>query len=261
MHLKPSLLAIILTCLFLQPFESVVNAAELTIDEIINIAGRQRMLTQRIAKSYLLIGQGVATDKFNQQLQAGQQLFEKQLVQLASFLKNQQQDVLLVPMQGQWSTFSQLVTQKPQFNQADNVIKEGDRLLAACEQLVIVLEQQVKGKKGRLINLAGRQRMLSQRIAMLYAGLSWRVTGGDLQQHLQAAVDEYDRALVMLRSSSVNNEALNSALDKVISQWRFSRSGFNFMKNNQYVPFVIAATTEFMLKKMEGITSQYEAIH
>ncbi|MDE1461134.1 type IV pili methyl-accepting chemotaxis transducer N-terminal domain-containing protein [Spartinivicinus poritis] len=261
MCVKRSLLTMILTCLLLQPFEPVVSATELSIDGAINIAGRQRMLTQRLTKSYLLIGQGVATGKFKQQLQAGQQLFEKQLAQLANFLNKQKQDALLVPIQIQWSTFNLLITQKPLLNQAGKVIKEADRLLAVCDQLVVTLEQQAKGKKGQLINLAGRQRMLSQRIAMLYAGLSWGVKESDLQKQLQIAVDEYDRALVILRDSAVNNGLLNSALDKVISQWRFSRSGFNFMKNNQYVPFVIAATTESMLKKMERITSQYEAIN
>lgn len=258
---KFALLLIIFFCGWLQPFRLVASAPVLTMDAAINVAGRQRMLTQRIAKSYLLIGQGVATRKFTQQLQSGLQLFEQQLAQLNHYFKQQNNEKVLLSVQQKWLKFNQAVQQKPGIDQVFKVIKAADSLLVRCEQLVITLEQQAKSKKTRMINLAGRQRMLSQRIAMLYVGLSWGVVENELQENLQTAINEYDKALGILRVSPVNNVDLNIALDRVISQWQFSRSGFEFMENDQYVPFVIAATTESMLKKMEGITSQYEAIY
>ena len=57
------LLVLLATCLQAQPAWAVISAAE-----AMNLSGMQRMLSQRIAKSYLMLGAEVRPEQAGQQL-------------------------------------------------------------------------------------------------------------------------------------------------------------------------------------------------
>ncbi len=255
-----NLLLSLLLVVSLGSFSSVSFAETLTIDSAINKAGRQRMLTQRIVKSYLLIGQDVATETAQEQLDASIALFEEQLEELETYAPNQSINDALQAVRQQWNQFRRSAIAKPTKSDALAMIQEGEKTLANCEKVVQRLEAYSGNQKGKLINISGRQRMLSQRIGMFYAAKSWNLDSEVLNQPFKQAMDEYDQALRVLTASKLNTSEINTALDKVISQWEFSRSGFEQMENGRYVPFIIQVTTESMLKKMNKITGMYEQV-
>lgn len=238
-----------------------LNAQELTIDSAINKAGRQRMLTQRILKSYLLVGQNVDADSAQRQLDQSIALFEQQLDELDEFTSNKSVVKSLERVSNQWQGFRQRVIEKPSTKNALDIINEGDELLVSCEKVVKNLEKMADSRKGNIINVSGRQRMLSQRIGMLYSAHSWGVDNRNLSKNLEIAIKEYDDALVLLQASPINTKEISKALAKVANKWEFSRSGFSQMDNERYVPFIIQVTTESMLKKMNKITGLYEALN
>ncbi|BES70233.1 hypothetical protein RE428_12510 [Marinobacter nanhaiticus D15-8W] len=251
-------LAIVMITLFLTPTTGTADI--LNIDAAINKAGMQRMLTQRIAKSYLLIGQDVATDTALKQLDGSVALFEQNLGELEDFSPTREITASLGDIRDSWNQFRQSAISQPKRDQALSVIKQASRLLELCDKNVQLFETYSGGRKGELINLAGRQRMLSQRIGMLYVAKSWRIDDQTVEEGFALAMKDFDSALGLLTQSPLNTEEINQALSDVVSQWQFSRSGFELDESGRHVPFVIQVTTESILKKMDAITNLYTSL-
>ena len=76
------------------------------------------------------------------------------------------------------------------------------------------------------MNLSGMQRMLSQRIAKLYLALSWHLPIEQLPQSFAHTVGEFEQALLTLQKAPQNTSEINSGLQKVDAQWRFSQAGW-----------------------------------
>lgn len=69
-------------------FDAAIHDAQAQIanvNEAINKAGRQRMLSQRMAKAYLQVGQDIDADRSKKILDGSISLFDRQLVELKNF--------------------------------------------------------------------------------------------------------------------------------------------------------------------------------
>ena len=203
-----------------------VSWAGISAAEAINLSGMQRMLSQRIAKNYLMIGSEVRVEQANHQLDESLAQFDSNLQTLEQYADSPALQEQLEQLQQLWQPFRLQVLQRPRADQALQVIGQSQALLDASEALVQGIEQHSGAKTVRLVNSSGRQHMLSQRIAMLYLAASWRVPVVDLDKQLQQSVTEFDAALQELFAAPLNDTQSLALLNKVKAQWRFSQSGF-----------------------------------
>jgi hypothetical protein len=156
-----------------------------------------------------------------------------------------------------WQPFKLQVLQRPQADQALQVIGQNQALLNASEALVQSIERHSGAKRVQLVNSSGRQRMLSQRIAILYHAASWRVPVTDLGTQLQQSVAEFDAALNELFAAPLNDAQSLALLDKVKAQWRFSQSGFRLSSDGRYIPTVICSSCDNLQLLMNQLTLLY----
>ena len=228
--------------------------------EAMNLSGMQRMLSQRIAKSYLMIGAEVRSEQALQQLDQSVARFENNYQALAEYAPSAEIGAALEQVGESWQHYRELALSRPTREQAVLLLALSDQLLAQSEALVQLIEAHTGSAGARLVNRSGRQRMLSQRIAKLYLALSWRLPVEGLEQQLQQATGEFEAAQQELLGAEQNTPQIAAALQKVEAQWRFARAGFQLSADARYVPTVITTTTETLLWQMNELTSAYAAV-
>lgn len=246
---------LVLSSLLCLPCAATINDAE-----AMNLSGMQRMLSQRMAKTYLMIGSGVRAEVANEQFDQSLAKFESNYQALNEYAPNTEIRQALASAGTIWQEYRQLLLNSPSRESAPQVLAMSDQLLAQSEKVVQLIQLNSGKSAALLVNRSGRQRMLSQRIAKLYLARSWRLPGDDLERQFQQAVDEFDLALNELLNAPQNTPEISAALHKVEAQWTFSRAGFRLSKDSRYVPTVITTTTETLLRQMNELTSAYEAV-
>ena len=237
------------------PAEAVINDAE-----AINKAGRQRMLSQRIAKNYIMMGSDVNPDIASKELDKSMALFEQQFLELQKYAPTDKiyqslNDVAII-----WQNYRLKVLTTPTKEEALIIMTISDQLLASSETVVKEIAAYANQQTGQLVNLSGRQRMLSQRIAKLYTARAWGIQDQSVDNALLTAIDEFDDALMTLQKSEFNSNEINTKLAKVKSQWDFTNAGFKISDQGHFVPNMVSVTTESILKKMNDITYDYEQL-
>ena len=238
---------------------TVQAATDLDIAEAINIAGRQRMLSQQIVKSYLQMGQDVRYRVAKRHLIGSIILFEQQLKILKNFTGDPEATRGLELMEKLWIPVKAIATGPVRREKAEELRDHAERLLAAAHQVVLILADASGTSQGHLVNIAGRQRMLSQRMGNLYMLMSWKFDNELYWQDYKAATSEFDTALQELRGSNENTQEISDLLYQVKLNWDMYKLS-NRMEENQYVPSLVARMLDKILIQMNKVTGLYAAL-
>lgn len=253
----PSLLGLLLPLAFGLLFPGPVPAAPISsMGEAINQAGRQRMLTQRIVKSYCQMGQDVRYLVASEDLEKAIALFEEQLDNLKGYTGEVDIQRTLAKVERLWQPVRQIATGEISRDQAESLRALAEKLLASAHKVVLQLEARSGTSQGHLVNISGRQRMLTQRMGNLYLLMSWGFHNPRYRADYEQAIREFDTALKELMSAPENTPEINQALKKVAQNWAMFKLG-NDTGDGQYVPTLVVRMLDKMLMQMNRITGMY----
>jgi nitrate/nitrite-specific signal transduction histidine kinase len=151
---------------FISLLFSLPAYSEITsISSAINKSGRQRMLTQKMVKAYCMIGIDVQRDKAGYELSNAITKFDTQLSELKSYAPSEAIKKSLAKVEKIWLPFKAVLQLPVSRDNAEELLETNDELLRASHKVVLQLQDASGSDFGRLVNISGRQRMLSQRLA------------------------------------------------------------------------------------------------
>jgi hypothetical protein len=254
-HHITRLLSLILLIIFALPVEAEITS----ISSAINKAGRQRMLTQRMVKSYCMIGIDVQQDVAAEQLKKSIDLFELQLSELTAYSHTEEIIASLNRVEALWKPFKQILQAPVTRQNAALLLESNDELLRATNKVVMKLQDISGSTFGRLVNVSGRQRMLSQRLAKFYMLRSWQFDNAEIRSEMEQARNEFKGALAELAGAKENSSEVNAKLAEASKQWALLNHGLG-LDGDQLVPLIASMTSEKLLIQMNEITGMYEAL-
>ncbi|MCR6477027.1 type IV pili methyl-accepting chemotaxis transducer N-terminal domain-containing protein [Variovorax sp. ZS18.2.2] len=238
-----------------------VHAQVADLNDAINKAGRQRMLSQRASKAYLALLQKVETRNAQQVLDRSIVLFEKQLSELKAFAPSPAIRGTYDALDGAWNEFKRELTGVvPSKEEAAKVVKLDATVLALANQGTTQYETASGRPVGRLVNIAGRQRMLSQRMAKFYLAGAMQIDATGSAAEIAKSRTEFLAALEVLRSAPEATTQIRQELVLADAQWMFFNRGLQRLEGAGASPALMSdvfVTSENLLAIMDRVTGLY----
>lgn len=203
-----------------QVSEQIIQSAHFA--EAVNRAGQLRMLSQRLVKLHLLRLADVQSRQQQALLDDSVQRVDANLAWLGKGLSQPSFGDLLGLLGATWQALKASFKGKPVAGQVQQVDDLADRLLQDAERLTASLQHAGAVASLQVLNVAGRQRMLSQRFAKMalmdLLGIEDGATGRSAA--MTAVQGDFERALAYLNGLPLSTPDIRTALDEAALGWQ-----------------------------------------
>lgn len=241
-----------------------VHAQVRDLSDAINKAGRQRALSQRMSKAWLALVHGVESSSAQLVLSKSMALFDRQLTELKTFAPTPEIKATYTQMDAAWSEYKAiLVGVTPARGAADSLLVIDGKVLALAQLGTAQYEAVLGQPLGKLVNVAGRQRMLSQRMAKFYLAARLPVDAGHAAQEVSIARSEFISAMSTLRNAPEATTRIKEELQLADAQWLFFDTALKNMNQGSVTSKALSdvfVSSENLLSVMDSVTGLYSSL-
>jgi hypothetical protein len=226
------------------------------ITKLLNVAGKQRMLSQRIAKDYLYIGKKIAIDKATRQMKESLEAFRKAQKYLEKVINDPEIKNLIAFVNMSRQELEETAKKPFSLDNAQLVLDLSESMLEGSQYVVDSLKEMVSHTDSVIVDTAGKQRMLAQRIAKYYIAYQSGIKDKNTIDQMRGTVKEFDENNKKLINYPKNTPEIAAGLKKIDSLWKIV---YKFYLNIERggLPFIVFVSTDDITNKMDTITSLY----
>jgi len=224
-------------------------------NEAVNIAGKQRMFTQRMLKDYAMVGMRNTFGNPEEDLKNVISQFDDAQSSLIKFAKNDDTKQKIEAVNKLWAEIKKELEAEPKKEKVQDLQIKLDNLLALANEATQAFVKESGNSSSEIVNIAGRQRMLSQRMAGLYMLQVWGVEDPQFKKKLEDSMSLFSASLEKLEKYEKNSEDIKKILNKVKRSYRF----FEMMSKStqRFIPTLIYKKSNDILQDMNEVTIKY----
>ena len=233
--------------------------------ECLNRAGQLRMLSQRLVK-HRLLQWAAQPERHRLLLEASVQRVAANLEFLDKNLSQPNFGDLLARVRKTWAALMPLLRGDPQGERVAELDALAERLLQDADRLVTSLEQTGAVATLQVLNMAGRQRMLSQRYAkhVLFELLGVGQSTPEREQAMFDARTAFEEGLRYLNGIPLSSAAIRDGLTAAAQGWEQMQacaSGAARVAGRDRAARLelLANASENLLEVFEQLSAQYES--
>jgi len=228
--------------------------------KLIDIAGRQRMLSQRIAKDYLYMGKNIAFDKAQKQLKESLREFRKNQGELSEMINDPELKNLIDFVNMSLDELEKVIKKPFSLDNAQLVLDLSESMLEGSQYIVDNVKSAINVDESKMVAKSGKQRMLSQRIAKYYIAYQAGIKDKNTVEQMQNAVKDFSNNHKELLKNTKNNPTINRNLEKVDKLWKIVYKFYlNIEKGG--LPFIVYTSTDDITRMMNGVKKMYVKVY
>lgn len=242
---------------------SLVSTFSLAIEiknlsEAVDVAGKQRMFTQRMLKDYAMVGLENNFGNPGEDLQKIMGAFENHLESLIGFNTDAATKESLGKVRALWDPIKLALNEPPSKGKAGKMQEDLEALLKQANEATQLFAKQTGKASGEIINISGRQRMLSQRMASLYMLKVWGIDDPQFKEKMNKAMDLFKTSTEKLLGYEKNTPEIVILLKKAKKSFMF----FEIMNksSSRFTPVLIYEKSNKILKDMNTVTGLYATL-
>lgn len=236
---------------------ALLRAETVSLSSAINRSGKLRALSQRIAKAYIQLSLGVLSKNANNIIAASQELVRRTLHDLE--LRDGISAVAdaLFALEAEAKQLIASTSAPAVMTNAMQVSSLADQVMAGAEKTTEYYESLSKSPHAQIVNVCGRQRMLSQRVAKCYMLIQAGHDNKTVRTQMADSRSQFNAAMEILLKAPISTPTIRQYLEIAKSQWAVFQVSLDLTPDATMMRNV-ATTSERVLELMDNLTNQYD---
>jgi Type IV pili methyl-accepting chemotaxis transducer N-term len=223
-----------------------------------NRTARFRALSQRSAKAYVQLLLNVLPDATKNTIASTQRLMLSGLDELA--LGNYSAEVAqhIATIRTEATTLTTLVTTAPKREMLVAVSAQADKLNEQASKTTELIANQNKSGNAKIVAIADKQRMLTQRLAKNYFMQAANLNSQPIRQQLASDRAEFKAGLAMLKNAPISTTSIRNDIDLCEAQWFLFETSIDKPRSRPFVMDDVAVSSERLLDITSSLSGHYE---